>query len=63
MLTVKTKIDKTLVKSVYTDVLHEHADSGLIVTTSYLSSGAARMRTARGYKVDDLPPVGSLDLM
>lgn len=49
---VKTKIEKGLVKSVYADMLHEHADSGLIVTTSSLSLGAARMRTARGYKVD-----------
>lgn len=49
---VKTKIDKALIKSVYADVLHEHADSGLIVTTSYLSPGAARMRTARGYNVE-----------
>jgi len=49
---VKTKIDKALVKSVYADILHEQADSGLIVTTSYLSPGAARMRTARGYKVE-----------
>ena len=49
---VKAKIDKALVKSVYADVLHENAKSGLIVTTSYLSPGAAHMRTARGYQVE-----------
>jgi len=49
---VKAKIDKALVKSVYADVLHERADSGLIVTTSYLSPGAEHMRTARGYNVE-----------
>ncbi|SER10542.1 restriction endonuclease [Sphingobium sp. YR768] len=49
---VKAKIDKTLIKSVYADVLHEKASSGLIVTTSYLSPGAEHMRTARGYNVE-----------
>ncbi|GFE64366.1 restriction endonuclease [Litoreibacter roseus] len=49
----KAKIDKALVKSVYADVLHEKAESGLIVTTSSLSPGAALMRNARGYPVAD----------
>lgn len=49
----KAKIDKALVKSVYADVLHERAKSGLIITTSSLSPGAAHMRNARGYPVDD----------
>ncbi|MDA7966227.1 restriction endonuclease [Ruegeria sp.] len=49
----KTKIDKALVKSVYADVLHEKAESGLIVTTSSLSPGAARIRNARSYPVAD----------
>ncbi len=49
----RAKIDKALVKSVYADVLHENAKSGLIVTTSSLSPGAAQMRNARGYPVSD----------
>jgi len=49
----KAKIDKALVKSVYADVLHEKAQSGLIVTSSSLSPGAALMRSARGYPVAD----------
>lgn len=49
----KAKIDKALVKSVYEDVLHEKAQSGLIVTTSSLSPVAALMRNARGYPVGD----------
>jgi restriction system protein len=49
----KAKIDNALVKSVYADVLHEEAQSGLIVTTSSLSPGAALMRNARRYPVGD----------
>lgn len=48
----KAKIDKALVKSVYADVLHEQAGSGLIVTSSYMSPGATTMRTARGYPIE-----------
>ena len=48
----KAKIDKTLVKAVYADVLDEGAGSGLIVTTSTLSPGAEAVRTVRNYPVD-----------
>ena len=46
------KIGKALIKSVYADVLHEKADSGLIVTSSRLFPGAETLRNARGYPVD-----------
>lgn len=48
----KEKIGKTLLKSVYADVLHEKSDSGLIVTSSYMSPGAETMRVARKYPVE-----------
>ncbi len=48
----KAKIEKALVKSVYADVLHENADSGLIVTTSTLAPGAETTRTARNYPIE-----------
>ena len=48
----KAKIEKTLVKAVYADVLDEGAGSGLIVTTSMLSPGAEATRTARNYPVE-----------
>lgn len=51
----RRKIGKTLVKSVYADVLHEQAGSGLIVTTTELSPGADKLRLARGYPVDAIP--------
>ncbi|TIR28291.1 MAG: restriction endonuclease [Mesorhizobium sp.] len=48
----KAKIEKALIKSVYADVLHEKASSGLIVTTSTLSPGAEATRTARSYPIE-----------
>lgn len=48
----KDKIGKALIKSVYADVLHEKAESGLIVTSSYLAPGAEKMKTARNYPVE-----------
>lgn len=48
----KAKIDKALLKSVYADVLHEKAESGLIVTTSTLAPGTETMRKARGYPIE-----------
>lgn len=47
----KAKIGKALIKSVYADVVHERASSGLIVTSSYISPGAEKMNTARGYPI------------
>lgn len=48
----RRKLGKVLVKSVYADVLHHNATSGLIVTTSELAPGAEALRLARGYPVD-----------
>jgi len=48
----KQQIDKVLIKSVYADVLHEKASSGLIVTSSTISRGAEATRTARQYPVE-----------
>lgn len=48
----KEKIGKALLKSVYADVLHEKSESGLIVTSSYMSPGAETMRVAREYPVE-----------
>ena len=48
----KRKIGKTLLKSVYADVLWEKAGSGLIVTTTELSPGTDDMRQARAYPVE-----------
>lgn len=48
----KAKIEKAVVKSVYADVIHEGATSGLIVTTSTLAPGAETTRTARNYPVE-----------
>lgn len=48
----KDKIGKALIKSVYADVLHEKAESGLVVTSSFISPGAEKMRTARNYPIE-----------
>jgi restriction system protein len=48
----KATVDKPVIKSLYADVIHENATSGLLVTTSRLSSGAERTRLARAYPID-----------
>lgn len=48
----KAMVDKPVIKSLYADVIHENATSGLLVTTSRLSSGAERTRSARAYPID-----------
>ncbi|MBR0810601.1 restriction endonuclease [Bradyrhizobium diazoefficiens] len=48
----KATIDKPIIKSLYADVLHESAQSGLLVTTSRLSSGAEHTRVARAYPIN-----------
>lgn len=48
----KQKIDKVIVKSLWADVYDEKANSGLIVTTSSLSLGADKVRSARSYPID-----------
>ncbi len=48
----KEKVGKAILKSVYADVLHEGAESGLIVTSSWLAPGAQEMKSARNYPVE-----------
>jgi restriction system protein len=45
------RVEKTVVKALWADMQHEHAQGGLIVTTSSLSPGAKATRTARGWAV------------
>jgi len=49
----KKEVGKVVVKALYADILHERAESGLIVTTSALSPGAEKIRTARGYPIEE----------
>ena len=48
----KNKVGKVVVNALYADIQHEQAKSGLIVTTSALSPGARKIRTARGYPIE-----------
>jgi restriction system protein len=48
----KTPVERVVMKALYADILHEGADSGLIVTTSRISPGAGDDRTARGYPIE-----------
>lgn len=50
----KKKIDKVTVKGLYTDVLHEGAEKGLLVTTSELSIGAKKTIRARTYPIEEI---------
>jgi restriction system protein len=45
------KIDKMVVKSLFADVEHHKAGSGLIVTTSSFSKGAREVCVARNYPI------------
>ena len=47
----KAKVQKMVVKSLWADVEHEKARSGLIVTTSVLAPGSNTVRRARGYQI------------
>ncbi len=47
----KQKVGQIIVKSLWADVVHEGAESGLIVTTSALQPGAEKLALARGYAV------------
>jgi restriction system protein len=47
----KASVGKPIIKSLYADVLHEGAKSGLLVTTSRLSPGAESTRSARAYPI------------
>lgn len=48
----RASIEKVIVKSLFADVLHNEAQSGLVVTTSRLSPGAAAVCKARKYPVE-----------
>ena len=47
----KEKVGKVVVKAMWADVIAEKAESGLIVTTSALAPGAARVSAVREYPV------------
>jgi restriction system protein len=47
----REKVGKVVVKALWADVVAENAKSGLIVTTSALQPGAAKVCLARGYSV------------
>jgi restriction system protein len=49
----QAKIDKMVVKSLFADVTHHRAGSGLIVTTSSFSKGAREVCVARNYPVQE----------
>lgn len=46
------KVDKTVIKALYADVLYENASKGLIVTTQSLTPGAEHVRTVRSYPIE-----------
>jgi restriction system protein len=48
----RRKISKVIVKSLWADVQHEKAESGLIVTTTELSPGAAKVCKVRNYPIE-----------
>ena len=50
----KSKIEKLTIKGLYTDVLHEGAEMGLLVTTSEFSVGARKTVSARGYPIEEV---------
>lgn len=50
----ESKIDKVTVKGLYTDVLEEGAEMGLLVTTSEFSPGARKTVDVRGYPIKEV---------
>jgi restriction system protein len=48
----KSAVSKVIVKSLYADVQHEKAASGLIVTTSRLAPGAKKVCKVRNYPIE-----------
>ncbi len=49
----RRRVGKVVVKALWADIVDEKAHSGLIVTTSSLSPGAAAVRTARSYPIEE----------
>ena len=54
----KAKIEKVVVKGLFSDVTFEEAKYGLIVTTSELSPGARKTISVRGYPIREINRVG-----
>lgn len=50
----KAKVEKVIVKGLYTDLDHEGATYGLVVTTSELSPGARTVISTRGYPIEEV---------
>ncbi|WP_447585409.1 restriction endonuclease [Pseudoxanthomonas mexicana] len=50
----KAKVEKVIVKALYTDLVDEGANYGLVVTTSELSPGAREVITGRGYPIEEV---------
>lgn len=50
----KAKVEKVIVKALYTDLIDEGANYGLVVTTSELSPGAREVVAARGYPIEEI---------
>ena len=49
----RRKVGKSVVKALWADVIHEDAESGLIVTSSSFLPGARKTSVARGYLIDE----------
>lgn len=54
----KSKIDRVIVKGLHSDVQHEGAEYGVIVTTSELSPAAKSTIQARGYSIQAIERCG-----
>jgi restriction system protein len=50
----KAKVEKVVVKGLYSDVQFEGADLGVLVTTSSLSAGAKKTIHTRGYPIEEV---------
>jgi restriction system protein len=57
----KKKIEKVIIKGLYSDMEFFESDYGLIVTTSELSPGARETITARGYLIEEVDNSGVKD--
>lgn len=50
----RDKVEKTIVKALYADILHENANKGLIVTSQTLAPVAEHVRVARSYPIEQV---------
>ncbi|MEX0397281.1 restriction endonuclease, partial [Providencia rettgeri] len=51
---INKKIDKVTVKGLYTDILHEGSELGILVTSSEFSVGARSTIEARSYPIEEV---------